>query len=80
MTAEAITVHNTANDASAENEITYMNRNTKLVSFHFAVDDREVRQGLPLDINRIKPIIRRCSTIPASWEEAVMYVELRKQH
>lgn len=51
MTAEAITVHNTANDASAENEITYMNRNTKLVSFHFAVDDREVRQGLPLDRN-----------------------------
>lgn len=51
MTAEAITVHNTANDASAENEITYMNRNTKLVSFHFAVDDKEVRQGLPLDRN-----------------------------
>lgn len=51
MVAEAITVHNTANDASAENEITYMNRNTKLVSFHLAVDDREVRQGLPLNRN-----------------------------
>lgn len=51
MTAEAVTVHNTANDASAENEISYMNRNTKFVSFHFAVDDKEVRQGLPLDRN-----------------------------
>lgn len=51
MTAEAVTVHNTANDASAENEISYMNRNTKFVSFHFAVDDQEVRQGLPLDRN-----------------------------
>lgn len=51
MTAEAITVHNTANDASANNEIAYMNRNTNQVSFHFAVDDTEVVQGLPLDRN-----------------------------
>lgn len=51
MTAEAITVHNTANDASAENEITYMNRNTKLISFHFAVDDKEVVQGIPTNRN-----------------------------
>lgn len=51
MTAEAITVHNTANDASAGNEIAYMNRNTKLVSFHFAVDDQEVVQGVPINRN-----------------------------
>lgn len=51
MVAEAITVHNTANDASANNEIAYMNRNTEQVSFHFAVDDFEVVQGLPLDRN-----------------------------
>lgn len=51
MTAEAITVHNTANDASANNEIAYMNRNTNQVSFHFAIDDTEVVQGLPLDRN-----------------------------
>lgn len=51
MTAEAITIHNTANNASAENEIAYMNRNTKFVSFHFAVDDKEVVQGLPLNHN-----------------------------
>lgn len=46
-----ITVHNTANDASANNEIAYMNRNTKQVSFHFAVDDTEVVQGIPLNRN-----------------------------
>jgi len=51
MTAEAITVHNTANDASANNEIAYMNRNTNEVSFHFAIDDVEVVQGLPLNRN-----------------------------
>lgn len=51
MTAEAITVHNTANDASANNEISYMNNNTNQVSYHFAVDDIEVVQGLPLDRN-----------------------------
>ena len=51
MTAEAITVHNTANDASANDEISYMNRNTNQVSFHFAVDDKEVVQGLPIDRN-----------------------------
>ncbi|MBQ8429076.1 MAG: N-acetylmuramoyl-L-alanine amidase [Clostridia bacterium] len=51
MTPTRIVVHNTANDASANNEITYMNRNNNQVSFHFAVDDKEVVQGLPLDVN-----------------------------
>lgn len=51
MTPEAITVHNTANDASANQEISYMNRNTNQVSFHFAVDDKEVVQGIPLNRN-----------------------------
>lgn len=40
-------VHNTANDASAKNEIAYMIRNDNKVSFHYAVDDKEVVQGLP---------------------------------
>lgn len=48
---ETIVVHNTANDASADNEISYMIRNTNTVSFHFAVDDKEVVQGIPLDRN-----------------------------
>lgn len=51
MKAEAITIHNTANDASAYNEIAYMNRNNNQVSFHFAVDNKEVVQGIPVDRN-----------------------------
>ena len=51
MTPKFIVIHNTANDASAKNEITYMKNNNNEVSFHFAVDDVEARQGLPLDRN-----------------------------
>lgn len=51
MDAEYITIHNTANKASANNEIKYMIDNNKQVSFHFAVDDIEVVQGLLLNRN-----------------------------
>ena len=51
MKPEFIVVHNTANDAPAANEIKYMISNNNQVSFHFAVDDKEVIQGLPLDRN-----------------------------
>lgn len=51
MTPVGLCVHNTANDASAKNEISYMVSNTSQTSFHFAVDDVEVWQGLPLDRN-----------------------------
>lgn len=51
MTPKGITVHNTANDASARNEIAYMTNNDYETSFHYAVDDKEVVQGLPLDRN-----------------------------
>ncbi|WP_420976942.1 N-acetylmuramoyl-L-alanine amidase [Bacillus vallismortis] len=51
LDAEYITIHNTANDASAANEISYMTGNTSSTSFHFAVDDKEVIQGLPLNRN-----------------------------
>lgn len=43
-----ITVHNTANYAPARNEIAYMQRNSDYVSFHFAVDEKEAIQGVPL--------------------------------
>lgn len=46
-----ITVHNTANDASALNEINYMINNNYETSFHFAVDDVQAVQGLPLNRN-----------------------------
>ena len=51
MDAKYITFHNTANDASAKNEISYMNGNSNQVSYHFAVDDVEVRQGIPVNRN-----------------------------
>ncbi|SLB09981.1 N-acetylmuramoyl-L-alanine amidase CwlA precursor [Mycobacteroides abscessus subsp. massiliense] len=51
MTPEYITLHNTANDASAANEISYMTGNSESTSYHFAVDDKEVIQGIPLNRN-----------------------------
>ena len=44
-----IVVHNTANDASAANEVTYMIRNDSSTSFNAAVDDKEIVVGIPLD-------------------------------
>lgn len=50
-TPTRIVIHNTANDAPAGNEIAYMNNNDNEVSYHFAVDDTMIVQGLPLDRN-----------------------------
>lgn len=46
-----IVVHNTANDAPAENEISYMLNRPEEISFHAAVDDRMVVEALPFDRN-----------------------------
>ena len=51
MNPEFIVVHNTANDASANNEIEYMKRNDDKKSFHYAVDDVEIVQGIPENRN-----------------------------
>lgn len=51
MDAEYITFHNTANDASAQDEVSYMIGNNAQISFHYAVDDEEVVQGLPINRN-----------------------------
>ena len=51
MVAEGITVHNTSNKAPAKNEISYMISNNKQVSFHYAVDDVEIIQGIPENRN-----------------------------
>ena len=51
MRASRIVVHNTANDASARNEVSYMISNNQEVSFHYAVDDKEVVQGIPENRN-----------------------------
>ena len=44
-----IVVHNTANDASAANEVAYMIRNGSSTSFNAAVDDKEIVIGIPLN-------------------------------
>ena len=46
-----ITVHDTANSATAKNEIAYMISNNNQTSFHIAVDESEAIQGLPLNRN-----------------------------
>lgn len=46
MKPEGITIHNTANDASAMSEISYMINNNKQVSFHEAIDDYRTVQGI----------------------------------
>ena len=50
MEPEYVTVHNTANDASAMSEVSYMLGNSNEVSFHYAVDDTRAVQGI--DENR----------------------------
>lgn len=51
MTPKYVVIHNTYNDASAANEIAYMRRNDNEVSFHYAVDDKEIVQGIPENRN-----------------------------
>lgn len=51
MTPKYITVHNTDNDAPAENEVAYMRRNNLQTSFHVAIDDKYVIYGVPFDRN-----------------------------
>lgn len=51
MTPEFIVVHNTGNDANAANEVAYMIRNNNKISFHYAIDDKEIVQGIPEDRN-----------------------------
>lgn len=51
MTPSRIVVHNTANDASAIKEVTYMINNNSSTGFHYAVDDLQVVQGIPENRN-----------------------------
>jgi len=46
MNPRFVVVHNTANDASARNEIAYMIGNSDTTSYHYAVDDKEIVQGV----------------------------------
>lgn len=51
MTPEGVCIHNTANDASAQNEVKYMLSNDEKVSYHYAVDDKEAVHAIPDDRN-----------------------------
>lgn len=51
MKARKVTLHNTDNEASAEAEIDYMNRNNNQVSYHLAIDENIAIQGLPYNRN-----------------------------
>lgn len=51
MKPQYITVHNTANDAPAENEIEYMTNNNNEVSYHVAIDDKTAIQAIPYNRN-----------------------------
>lgn len=51
MTPEYITIHNTANDATATNEIAFMTRNTAATSYHVAIDDKNAVQAIPFTRN-----------------------------
>ena len=46
-TPTRVVIHNTANDAPAVNEISYMRYNDLEISFHYAVDDVNIVQGIP---------------------------------
>ena len=48
MKPEYITIHNTANDASAMSEISYMIGNNNKTSFHVAVDMRETEEKMAI--------------------------------
>ena len=49
MDPEFIVIHNTANDASAMSEISYMIGNNNKVSYHCAIDNYRVVQGVPFN-------------------------------
>lgn len=46
MVPEGIAVHNTANKASAMAEVSYMVGNNNTVSYHYAIDDYRIVQGI----------------------------------
>ncbi|WP_051590546.1 peptidoglycan recognition protein family protein [Exiguobacterium antarcticum] len=49
MKAKYITIHNTANDAAAQGEANYMKLNNNQVSYHVAIDDKEVVEIIPFN-------------------------------
>ncbi|MGM9988726.1 MAG: N-acetylmuramoyl-L-alanine amidase family protein [Bacillaceae bacterium] len=46
-----LTIHNTDNDASADNEVKNVINNSKQTGFHLAIDDKEAVQSIPFNRN-----------------------------
>lgn len=51
MTPKKVTVHETDNNASANNEVAYMISNGNQTSFHVGIDEKEAVQGIPFNRN-----------------------------
>lgn len=51
MNPVEICIHNTANTATARNEVAYMNRTANYTSYHVAIDDKEAVQAIPFNRN-----------------------------
>lgn len=51
MKPKGIVIHNTANSASAKNEVSYMKGNSSSTGFHIAVDNVEAIQVIPFTRN-----------------------------
>lgn len=51
MIPQYVTIHETGNNASARNEVSYMNSNYNYTSYHVAIDDKEAVQAVPFDRN-----------------------------
>lgn len=51
MTPIGICIHNTANDAPAKNELSFMETNESSTSYHIAIDDVEAVQAIPFNRN-----------------------------
>ena len=51
MQPDGIVIHNTANDASAMTEISYMIGNNNKTSFHAAIDNYRIVTGIPFNRN-----------------------------
>ena len=81
MEAEFIVVHNTANDASAMSEVSYMIGNNNKVSFHAAVDGYRVVEGIPFDRNtwnagdgRILNLVERILMRRRNWQLNILLI------
>ena len=51
MDAKKVATHNTANDAPARNEASYMIGNNSSTSFHAVIEDKEVVECIPINRN-----------------------------